>query len=183
MRQLLLFFVLLLCCRVASAAFPETAEVYLVDQQQREIKIGEVRFTTNDNGQTAVRVNLDTDQFTDHFLSMRPFRCIEGKKEWFCYLEYPYDLRAVITEDDLSDLEYQLLFIKKSPTEFGIDAWNGLYYRLQLEADGSLTGQLLEGDLNSLQSPPAEKYAKPIDLGEFIEGDESRRLFPTLRIY
>ena len=48
---------------------------------------------------------------------------------------------------------------------------------------GTLTGNLLEGDLNTLQSPPEEKYAKPIDLVEFIEADASRRLFPTLRIY
>ena len=114
---------------------------------------------------------------------MRPFKCIEGSTEWFCYLEYPYDLRSLITEDDLSDLEYQLLFLRKSPSEFGIDAWNRLYYQLQVESDGSITGKLLEGDLNSLQSPPEQKYAKPVDLNEFIEADESRRLFPTLRIY
>ena len=85
--------------------------------------------------------------------------------------------------DDLSDLEYQLLFLLKKPTEFGIDAWNGLYYKLGIEEDGSITGKLMEGDLNSLQSPPSEKYAKPIDLGEFIPADSSRRLFPTLRIH
>ena len=89
----------------------------------------------------------------------------------------------MITKDDQSDLEYQLLFIRKTPSEFGIDAWNGLYYKLVIEDDGSITGKLLEGDLNSLQSPPAEKYAKPVDLEEFIPGDKTRRLFPTLRIY
>lgn len=114
---------------------------------------------------------------------MRPFRCIEGAAEWFCYLEYPYDLKSVVTTKDLSDLEYQLLFIRKTPSDFGIDAWNGLYYKLVIEEDGSITGELLKGDLNSLQSPPSEKYAKPVDLDEFIPGDKSKKLFPTLRVY
>ena len=169
--------------KASLAAFPETADIYLVDQQQQETKIGDVSFVAIGNGQTSVKVNLDTAQFTDHFLSMRPFRCIEGATEWFCYLSYPYDLRSLISDDDLSDLEYQLLFIRKTPSEFGIDAWNGLYYQLQVEADNTITGKLLEGDLNSLQSPPAEQFAKPVDLDEFIEADKSRRLFPTLRIY
>lgn len=169
--------------QIAFADFPEQAGIYLVDSNQQEMQIGEVTFSNTEAGPTAVQVTLDNEQFTEHFLSMRPFRCIEGETEWFCYLNYPYDLRALVTKDDLTDLEYQLLFIRKTASEFGIDAWNGLYYKLQLESDGTLSGTLLEGDLNSLQSPPSEKYARPIDLGEFIEADETRRLFPRLRIY
>lgn len=183
MIRLLSILVFFFSLPVAAAGFPETAGIYLIDSQQQETKIGDVSFTATASELTAVKVTMGTDSFTDHFLSMRPFRCIEGDTEWFCYLEYPYDLRMLVSEEDFSDLEYQLLFIRKTPSEFGIDAWNGLYYQLQLEADGTMTGQLLEGDLNSLQSPPAEKYAKPIDLNEFIEADNSRRLFPTLRIY
>ena len=166
-----------------AADFPETAGIYLLDTRDIETKIGKVNFTTAADGSTAVSVDLDNSAFSEHFLSMRPFRCIENEKEWFCYLEYPYDLRQLITKDDLSDLEYQLLFIKKSPSQFGIDAWNGLYYKLELQSDGSITGVLLEGDLNVLQSPPDEKYSKPVDLGEFIEADKAKRLFPKLRIY
>ena len=183
MTKLLVLLALLSSGLAVAADLPENAGIYLVDPEQQETRIGEVTFAQANNKDTAVLVNMDTDAFTEHFLSMRPFRCIEGETEWFCYLEYPYDLRSVITKDDLSDLEYQLLFIRKTPSEFGIDAWNGLYYKLVIEDDGSITGKLLEGDLNSLQSPPAEKYAKPVDLEEFIPGDKTRRLFPTLRIY
>ena len=181
----IVFILLALCfCSVSIAAdFPEQANIYLLDSNNKETRIGEMNFTGTDNDLTAIQVNIDTDAFTEHFLSMRPFRCIEGESEWFCYLKYPYDLRSVITADDLSDLEYQLLFIRKTPSEFGIDAWNGLYYKLSLHDDGSITGKLLEGDLNSLQSPPAEKYAKPVDLEEFIPGSKTKRLFPALRIY
>ncbi len=183
MKKLLVLLACMFAGSLTAADFPESAGVYLVDSKQQETKIGDVGFSDAGNGGTSLQLTIDTSMFTDHFLSMRPFRCIEGDSEWFCYLEYPYDLRSVITKDDLSDLEYQLLFIRKTPSEFGIDAWNGLYYKLELLSDGTITGKLHEGDLNSLQSPPGEKYAKPVDLGEFIPADETRRLFPTIKIY
>lgn len=183
MKYLLTLLIIFSSVTLFADEFPDSAEIYLLDGDQNEFKIGEVTFSNMDNDATAVVVDIDNSVFTEHFLSMRPFRCIEGDTEWFCYLEYPYDLRSVVSKDDLSDLEYQLLFIRKAPSEFGIDAWNGLYYQLELQGDGSITGNLLEGDLNSLQSPPAEKFAKPVDLFEFIEADKSKRLFPQLRIY
>lgn len=184
MIRLTTLIALLIASTISVAAdFPEQAGIYLLDANQTEFKIGEVTFADTGNQSTAVVVDIDNSVFTEHFLSMRPFRCIEGSTEWFCYLEYPYDLRSIITTDDLSDLEYQLLFIRKTPSEFGIDAWNGLYYKLEQQEDGSITGTLLEGDLNTLQSPPAEKYARPVDLMEFIEGDKAKRLYPQLRIY
>ncbi len=184
MRKLLLLLAFISPGWSISADFPERADIFLVDSSEQETRIGEVGFTSSSTGSTTVQLSIETGEpFTEHFLSMRPFRCIESDTEWFCYLDYPYDLRSVVTADDLSDLEYQLLFIRKTPAEFGIDAWNGLYYKLELQSDGSITGKLLEGDLNSLQSPPAEKYAKPVDLGEFIPGDKKKRLFPTLKIY
>jgi len=181
--KLLALIALVFTGSAVAADFPENPGIFLIDSEQRETRIGDVTFSKANNKDVAVLVNIDTGVFTEHFLSMRPFRCIEGEAEWFCYLEYPYELRSVVTKDDLSDLEYQLLFIRKAPSEFGIDAWNGLYYKLTIEEDGSITGTLLEGDLNSLQSPPEEKFAKPVDLEEFIPGDKSKRLFPTLRIY
>lgn len=182
-RALTLAVSLFFSASLLAADFPENAGIYLVDSKDIETKIGNVKFAATAEGSTAVSVDMDNSAFSEHFLSMRPFRCIEDKSEWFCYLEYPYDLRQLITRDDLSDLEYQLLFIKKLPSEFGIDAWNGLYYKLEHQTDGSITGELLEGDLNVLQSPPAEKFSKPVDLGEFIEADKVKRLFPKLRIY
>ena len=183
MKRLLVLLACIFTGSLTAADFPESAGVYLVDSKQQETRIGDVGFSDAGNGKTSLHLSIDTSVFTEHFLSMRPFRCIEGDSEWFCYLEYPYDLRSIITRDDLSDLEYQLLFIRKTPSEFGIDAWNGLYYKLELASDGTITGELLEGDLNSLQSPPGEQYAKPVDLGEFIPADKTKRLFPTLKIY
>ena len=82
----------------------------------------------------------------------------------------------------LRDLSYQLLFIRKKPSEFGIDAWNGLYYQLSIDSSNTITGKLLEGDLNSLASPPDQEYAYPIDLEEFVPGSKKKRLYPGITI-
>lgn len=166
---------------VRSVAFPERAYVYLVDQQGVEQAIGEVTFSAGDSDATGVLFELDETRFEDHFLSMRPFRCLTESREWFCYLPYPYDIARTITLDQLSDLEYQLLFIWKSPKTFGIDAWNGVYYQLNLEDNGTFTGRLLQGDLNVLAEPP-EPMSYPIDLSEFTEEGAEKRRFPTLVI-
>jgi hypothetical protein len=113
-----------------------------------------VEFSSSDSDAFGVNVDMDCPVFEDQFLSMRPFRCLTESAEWFCYLLYPYHLKKTITPDDLSELEYQLLFIWKSPKNFGIDAWNGVYYQLTPNDDGSISGQLLQGDLNVLASPP-----------------------------
>lgn len=78
---------------------------------------------------------MDHDQFEDQFRSMHAFRCLTDPSEWFCYLPYPYEIANTITPDDLTNLEYHLLFVWKSPKVFGIDAWNGVYDKL--EANGA----------------------------------------------
>jgi len=161
--------------------FPSVATIYLQSADGTETGIGQVSFKSS-GGDTGISVDMDHQEFSEHFLSMRPFRCLEGSSEWFCYLEYPYKLRNIISPQDLSDLEYQLLFIRKLPAEFGIDAWNGLYYILTLNESGVITGELMEGDLNVLQSPPPNDFDKPVDLQEFIPVDKTKRLYPTLEI-
>lgn len=161
--------------------WPDTARIYLIDQAGEELDIGQVRFSEPDNEDTGVDVELDSEQLIDQFLSMRPFRCLTAAAEWFCYLPYPYDLARTVTPEDLTELEYQLLFIWKSPKTFGIDAWNGVYYRLVRQDDGTITGHLLQGDLNVLADPP-EKFSHPIDLFEFTEEGADNRLYPSLII-
>jgi PQQ-dependent catabolism-associated CXXCW motif protein len=165
----------------ATSGFPDTAGIYLIDRNDTEVPIGRVDFTAVDNGQSRFTVEIDSPALVDQFLSMRPFRCLTGDSEWFCHLPYPYQLHQRITPDDLTELAYQLLFLWKSPDSFGIDAWNGVYYRLTMEADGSIRGALLQGDLNVLASPP-EPYSHPLDPAEFIEEGADRRLYPALVI-
>ncbi len=178
-------FALLWLCLVETAAaqpFPGKAQIVLIAADKSELPVGQVTFIPQADDSALIDVEIESERLTDHFLSMRPFRCIEGEDEWFCHQPYLYSIRNQISADDLTDLEYQLLFIRKIPSEFGIDAWNGLYYQLELRDDGSIGGSLLEGDLNVLQSPPAEQYARPIDLFEFVEADPERRLYPAIEI-
>ncbi len=159
-----------------------TGEISLIDSAGKELVVGSVEFSGFKDGKSGIAVNLESPRFTDHFLSMRPFKCLEGAKEWFCHMPYLYKLRRVITKDDLRDLSYSLLFIRKTPAEFGIDAWNGLYYELKMNDDGSISGELLEGDLNVLASPPEEDYSYPIEMGDFIKANKKKRLYPSLII-
>lgn len=161
--------------------FPESAQIYLIDQNGDELQVGSVVFSSNDGDAFGVDVEMDSPDFEDQFLSMRPFRCLTGSAEWFCYLPYPYELRKTITANDLTELEYQLLFIWKSPKSFGIDAWNGVYYQLSQNPDGTLSGDLLQGDLNVLANPP-EPNSHPIDLMEFIDEGAKNRLYPSMII-
>ena len=72
-------------------------------------------------------------------------------------------------------LEYEFLFIERSPTEYGIDPYNGRYYVLE-ERDGALIGEPRAVDLNLLASPPESGVARPIgeaDL-DFIEVENER---------
>jgi len=161
--------------------FPDSAEIFLIDQQGVELAVGTVEFSSSDSENTSVVVDMDSSYLNDQFLSMRPFKCLTEAVEWFCHLPYPYELERLITPSDLTELEYQLLFIWKSPGSFGIDPWNGIYYQLTVQDNGTITGQLLQGDLNVLADPP-EPNSHPVDLSEFIsEGSDNRR-FPSLII-
>ena len=75
------------------------------------------------------RMALNEEVFSDHFLSMRPFKCLESPEKHWCYVPYPYEISRKVSADDLTDLEYDLLFVWKGATEYGINLWNGVYYR------------------------------------------------------
>lgn len=131
------------------------------------MQIGKVALSPRDGGGFALKVQVDAPQFKDEFLSMRPFRCLTAKlaagtPEMWCHLPYPYDTRGVVTDGDLVDLEYALLFLFKPPTAYGIDAWNGLYFKLAVAPDGAITGPVTEVNLDVLGAPPDDRSARVI---------------------
>lgn len=118
------------------------------------------------------RLQMNEAVFGDHFLSMRPFKCIKANANMLCHLQYPYEIARSITNDDLTDLEYDLLFIRRKSTDYGINPWNGLYYRLTWEGD-ELHGVGHEVDLDILAVPPESgntRPIKPVDLHEVQAG-------------
>ena len=126
-------------------------------------------------------VDWDEGLFADHFLSMRPFRCLGGPEKLWCRVPYPYENRRSLAGGDLTDLEYDLLFVWKDAGDYGIDLWNGVYYRLN-EAGGAIEGRLHEIDLDVLSAPPGPGVLRPIRDQDLSEGVPESHWLPALRI-
>lgn len=165
----------------------------MAESQRREITL------SNDAGETVVighlllapvagqyraEVVMDDAVFADHFLSMRPFKCLEGSAQLLCHLPYPYQNQQLISPDDLTDLEYQLLFIRKAPNDYGINPWFGVYYRLRWEnpPQGPITGQLFETDMDVLAAPPEDPGSRPITEDALYEAAPGVHWLPDILI-
>ena len=125
------------------------------------------------------RVYMDEKRFADYFLNMRPFKCMTDKVNMLCHLAYPYSIERRITNTDFSALEHDFLFIRRKPTDYGIDPWNGLYYRIHKKGNEYL-GQAHEVDLNILAVPPDNPL--PLKDAELHEIDEGQLWLPRLLI-
>ena len=168
----------LLAGLASGAVAGDTRSVSLVTQDGAPVAVAELK--VDGDGRYALR--WDESKFGDFFLSMRPFRCLEGAEKLWCRLPYPYENRRRLSDGDLVDLEYDLMFVWKNAGEYGIDFWNGVYYRLSAGADGALTGAMHEIDMNVLAAPPSEGDLRPIAPDMLEEADPSSHWLPRLRI-
>ncbi|WP_415918868.1 hypothetical protein [Tateyamaria sp. SN6-1] len=125
-------------------------------------------------------VEMAADPFADHFLSMRPFRCLEGPQKHWCHVPYPYEIARNIGSD-LTDLEYDFLFVWKGATDYGINLWNGVYYRLTPQND-QLVGVLHEVDMDALGVPPEAGNLRPITASDLHESDPDSHWLPRMVI-
>lgn len=162
------------------AAKAEEKTINLIDKDGTPLEIGKITFSEADKGKSFT-IKWNDKPFSEHFLSMRPFRCIDGEQT-ICHLAYPYKTRKQITDDNLMDLEYEFLFLHKGKGEYGINFWNGVYYRLTRQDDGSFTGEVWETDMNELASPPDEEYGRPIGNDDLTLGAKGKHRFPRLEI-
>lgn len=129
-------------------------------RDQQRLTLGTVDFTPRPDGTVAFAVHMDHAKFTDHFLSMKEFKCLEGGGEVTCHVPYPYPNPRTVTATNLSWLEHHLLFLFKLPKEFGAKLWNGLYYQLSLTPQG-LVGRPQSIDLNLISAPPDQADKPP----------------------
>ncbi|KUJ80533.1 hypothetical protein AVO45_05660 [Ruegeria marisrubri] len=157
-----------------------TKTVWLVDGEGRRTEIATVTFSPGGE-ETGYAIDWNEDVFSDHFLSMRPFKCLEGPDKHWCHVPYPYDIRRQVSPDDLTDLEYDFLFLWKGASEYGINMWNGVYYRLEASGD-RLTGRLHELDMDLLSAPPAPGTLRPLSEGDLHEADPDSHWLPRLLI-
>jgi PQQ-dependent catabolism-associated CXXCW motif protein len=160
-----------------------TKTATLVSHDGKRLEIATVTFKpTETPGHVGFSVSLDSNVFGEEFLSMRPFQCIPDADEMWCHLSYPYESNKQISATDLQDLEYAFLFLFKPPNAYGIDAWNGLYFKLDLQPDGTLAGSVHETDMNVLAVPPEKGDLRPISHGALSEVDANTHRFARIEI-
>lgn len=178
------FFFLFCLCHFNSALAENIPEgeksIFLIDNQQQKTHIADISFTHID-GAAQYHLQFSEENFQQEFLSMRPFKCLHKSSKIICHFEYLYDKSSRLTQNNLMDLEYDLLFLHKTPEEYGINAWNGLYYRLSLNNE-TISGELMEVDLNILTSPPKEGVGRPVTYDMLHPVKAGHHEFPSLVI-
>ena len=154
--------------------------ITLLDKAGNRTEIARVIFEPVEQGSRYV-LTMHREQFRDYFLSMKEMKCLEGPELW-CHLAYPYEQPRIVTADDLRWLEHDLLFMFKTPKEFGANFWNGIYYKLEV-VDGMIKGEAQAIDLNTLASPPDNLNEPPVGEAERDEVDTDKRWLPLIEIH
>lgn len=165
-----------LAIAAGTAALAEPRRVYLEDSAGARIEIAALRVAKDGS----YDLTMESAAFSDHFLSMRPFKCLDGAEKTWCHVPYPYEINRSIA-DDLIDLEYDLLFLWKRSNDYGIDMWNGVYYKLTEDGE-TMTGELHEMNMDILSAPPDAGNLRPIDPDELHESDPDSHWLPRMII-
>jgi hypothetical protein len=167
-------------CLTSVAQADSRYTVFLDSDDNQSIVIGELTVSApgEDNG---YQFTLSEQSFSDHFLAMRPFKCLTHQQNMLCYLPYSYTSRRNISRSDLTDLEYDLLFIARNITDYGIDPWNGRYYQLRWQGE-AIQGDSNEVDLNVLAAPPEEGNFRPIGDEDLTPAEVGVGWQPSIRI-
>jgi len=184
-KRLLIAAMAALACPAAAedALAPGARTLSLIGGDGTAMQVATLRLEAPDaDGAQGFTIDWDDALFGDYFLSMRPFKCLEGPKQLWCRVPYPYEIAREIQPGDLTDLEYAALFVWKPKGDYGIDLWNGVYYALTAQADGTLTGALHDYDMNALGIPPDAGNLRPIGAHELTLGPDDGRWLPSLRI-
>ena len=149
--------------------------------QGNEVQIGTVSFKPHLAGKQEFALELDHTKFTDFFLSMREFKCLQGETEVSCHIPYPYKSPNVISDGDYVWLEHRLMFMFKRPSEFGAKLWNGVYFKFDIK-DDRLIGLPQAVDLNKIGAPPNDLNEPPYPDQERHETNIEQRLIKALVI-
>jgi hypothetical protein len=160
--------------------FSGERDVMLHSGEGSPIKVAQIAFQPSGDA-AQYKITWDDSVFSDHFLSMRPFKCLEGAEKLWCRVPYPYAIARVASDEDLTDLEYDLMFVWKNEGEYGIDLWNGVYYDIAPSGD-ILVGTMHDFDMNVIASPPEDGNLRPIESGDLEEADADSHWLPKLTI-
>ena len=163
-RMLILAFLLALAPLAFAWELSGIKTVSALTRDQQLIPIGSVEFKPAAKGMTGFTLTMDHGRFTDHFLSMKEFKCLESAEEVLCHVPYPYKNPGTVSDANYAWLEHNLLFLFKQPRDFGAKLWNGLYFRLERDEAG-LVGLPQAVDLNLISGPPDDLLTPPFNTG------------------
>jgi hypothetical protein len=141
------------------------------------IVIGQIIFTARDSGY-AFEFTPNRAAFEERFLAMRPFLCLEGDTYSLCH--FPYRSPHVIQGNDLTDLEYQFMFLQKPRTAVSLDPKNGMYYEMRRTEKG-IEGTLKEVDMTPIIVPEGD-MTRPIKRENLFQVDLTRKWLPRLTV-
>jgi hypothetical protein len=157
-----------------------TKRVQAVTRDGVKLPIGEVRFSKDKADVTHFRLSMNSEAFTDYFLSMKEFKCLQGP-EVTCHVPYPYDNPQTVRNGDLVWLEHSLLFLFKQPRDFGAKLWNGTYYRFEPHGQGWI-GRAQAIDLNHISAPSNTPHLPPYTADLRMDGSPGERWIDHLLI-
>lgn len=143
-----------------SFAFTGTRTVSAVTADGQRLPIASLQFSPAADGRATFALRWHGEAFSDHFLSMREFKCLAGGPELTCQVPYPYAHPARVGPGDLAWLEHSLLFFHKGPKDFGAKLWNGIYFELRVQGN-TLVGRPAAVDLNEISAPPRDPSVPP----------------------
>jgi hypothetical protein len=173
----------LMACLALLASLPVRADalegektVFLRNEVQR-VAIGKIRFTRDGAGHRFA-FSPDPSVFGERFLAMRPFLCLDGEKQSLC--RFPYASPGKIDDMDLTDLEYEFMFLRKPRASVSVDPANGLYYELRRTPAG-FTGILREVDMTPIVVPEGDRR-RPIRREHLLPADPRGHWLPELVI-
>ncbi|MGH8727513.1 MAG: hypothetical protein ACREV9_05040 [Burkholderiales bacterium] len=139
--------------------------------------LGELRFAKQDDGHT-FEFTPNSQTFGERFLAMRPFECIDGPAHSLCH--FPYKSPRTITQADLTDLEYEFMFLQKPRAAVSLELANGVYYEMQYKGKG-IEGTLREVDMTPIIVPEGD-MTRPIKRENLYKVNLTGRWLPRLTI-
>ena len=165
----------------AAPSFAEDYSITLKGSADEALTIGVLTTEKAEQGGVDYKIQWEADKFEDHFLSMRPFKCLSGGAKLWCHTPYPYEIKRHLSDTDVTDLEYDLIFVWKPEGEYGINLWNGVYYQLEATEFG-WKGVMQEYDLNILGIPPKAGELRPILEKDLHEASVEDHFLPFIEI-
>lgn len=161
-----------------STALQGTKTIWLTNAQGEKVQWGTVVFEPPAGGRQQFAVNPSPD-LREHFLAMRPFKCLAGARQQLCWFPYTQVAQEIVG-NDFTPLEYALMFLHTKPAALHVNSGNGLYYRLQRTEQG-FAGQLHDVDMDPIVVPRDDRE-RPIKPAMLSVAEPSSHWLPVLLI-